>query len=114
MRHLVEVAVEEPGVVLARLPGQRLDPGARRERRARLVERDVPVGADPEDLQVDPADRGDRLLVGRAGRHEVVGQPVGTLHGAGGEVDAGRDLLLDDVAVALGVVGARARRTRRA
>ncbi len=47
--------VEESGVVEAGLPGQRLQPRSRRQRRARLVEPDVTIAADAEQLQVDPA-----------------------------------------------------------
>ena len=57
-RHLVG-GVEEPGVVGPGLRGQGLDPGPRGERGRRLVEADVPVGADPEDLQVDRTGLGD-------------------------------------------------------
>src|SRR5690606_9014025 len=49
-----------------------------------------------------------RLLVGRARGREVVGEPVRALHGVGREVDARGDLLLDDVAVPLGVAGRQA------
>ena len=79
-----------------------------RERRARLVERDVPVGADAEDLQVDAAGVGDARLVRRARRPAGPRQAVRALHRPGREVDAGRELLLDDVAVPLGVVGRQA------
>ena len=65
-RHVVD-RVEEPRVVFARLLGERLHPGQRGEGRARLVEADVAVRADPEELQVDAAGFGDRALVVVAG-----------------------------------------------
>ena len=65
-RHVVD-RVEEARVVFARLLGERLHAGQRGERRTRLVEADVAVGADPEDLQVDAARLGDRALVVLAG-----------------------------------------------
>lgn len=45
--HLRDVVAEETLVGLQRVVGQRLDARARHQRRARLVERDVPVGPDP-------------------------------------------------------------------
>ena len=60
---LADVAVEEAGVVRARSARENFDAGARNERSARLVEADVPVGADSEDLQVHAARRSDRRLI---------------------------------------------------
>src|SRR5699024_7119099 len=67
--------------------------------------RDVPIGADAQDLQVDPARLGDLLLVPRRGGRQVLGGTVGTVDGLLGEVHASRDLRVDDIAVALRVVG---------
>ncbi len=103
-----DVAAEEAGVVDPGLPGQRLDPGSGGQRGPRLVERDVPVGADPEDLQVDAARFADRVLVRRAGGRDVGGQAVGALDGAGSEVDPGHEHLVDDGPIPLGVVGGQA------
>lgn len=47
----------------ARHPHQRLDARARRERRARLVERDVAVGADAAEEELDAAVGLDLALV---------------------------------------------------
>ena len=60
-----------------------------RQRGTGLVERDVPVGADPEDLQIDAARVADRGLVRRACGGDVGGQAIGALDGAGSEVDPG-------------------------
>src|SRR5699024_5622009 len=96
----------EARVVDPRLVGQGLHPRARGQRRPRFVERDVPVGADAQDLQVDPARLGDLLLIPRRGGRQVLGGTVGTVDGCLGEVHAGRDLGVDDVAVALRMVAA--------
>src|SRR5437773_5000584 len=53
-RHILS-ALEEPGVVVNGLLGQRLQPRARAQGAPRLVEGDVAVRADAQDLQVDPA-----------------------------------------------------------
>src|SRR5216110_231596 len=53
-RHILS-ALEEAGVVVDGLLGQRLEPRPRAQGAPRLVERDVAVRADAQDLQVDPA-----------------------------------------------------------
>jgi hypothetical protein len=68
---------EKAGVVGAGLLGQRLEAGARGQRRPRLVEADVPLGTDDQQLQVDTAGGPDGLLVGGAGGRQVVGVHVG-------------------------------------
>ena len=65
----------------------------------------MPIGADAQDLQVDPARLGDLLLVPRRGGRQVLGGTVGTVDGRLGEVHASRDLRVDDVAVAFRMVG---------
>ncbi len=103
--HRVDVVAEEPGVVDPGLPGQRLDPGPRAQRRSGLVECDVPVGADPEDLQVDAPGRADRILVFGAGGRQVGGQAVGPLDRACREVDLGHEHVVDDGPVPLRMIG---------
>ena len=106
-RHVVG-RVEEARVVGAGLLGERLDPGARRERRAGLVEPDVPGAADAEHLQVDAARRGDVALVAlpRAlGRPAVVARHA---HERRVEPERFDDLAGDDGAVALRVPGRQA------
>jgi hypothetical protein len=51
--HRVDVAAEEARVVDARLPGQRLDAGARGQAGPWLGEAHVAVAADAQNLQVD-------------------------------------------------------------
>ena len=108
MRHLADIALEEPRVRQNRVVCEGLDPRARRERGAGLVERDVAVRADAEDLHVHAAGVRDGRLVRRARRRDVLGEAVGAVHVRRVDVDAGRELLLDDVAVALRVVGGQA------
>ena len=62
------------------------------------------VAADPEDLQVDPARLGDLSLIVRRGGRQVIGRSVGSVDGPLGEVDAGGDLGVDDVAIALRMI----------
>ena len=104
VRHGVD-RVEESGVVEAGLRGQRLQPRSRRQRRARLVEPDVPVAADAEQLQVDPAGVADRRLVGGAGAGKVGRPTVRPVHPPRIEVDAAGELPLDHRPVRLRVVG---------
>ena len=106
--HRFEVAAEEAGVVDPRLPGQRLDTGSRGQRGPRLVERDVPVGADPEDLQIDAARCADRVLVRRTCCRDVGGQAIGALDCAGSEVDPGHEHVVDHVPVPLRMIGGQA------
>ena len=65
--YLVDVVVEEAGVVRARLLDEGLDARARGQRGARLVEPDMAVGADAQDLHVDAACGLDRRIIGRTG-----------------------------------------------
>ena len=58
-RHLALVAVEKARVGRDRRGDERLQPRARGERRAGLVERDVPVRAHAAEEQVDAAEGGD-------------------------------------------------------
>ena len=61
---LAEIVLKEAGVIGAGPLRQSLDPRARGERGGRLVETDVSIAADPEQLQVDPAGRADRVVCG--------------------------------------------------
>src|ERR671911_662567 len=95
---------EEAGVVAAGLVGERLDPRARGQRRAGLVETDVAVGAYAEELQVDAAGRGDLPLVGGTRGDQVAGLDVRGLHRGVGEIDAGFELAGDERPVRLRVI----------
>src|SRR3989338_9063712 len=53
LRDLIRVVAKEPGIRDPCVVGQRLDPGAGRKGRSRLVERDVSVGTDTAKKQVD-------------------------------------------------------------
>ena len=97
--------IEEPRIVQAGLPGQRLEPRSRRQRRARLVEPDVTIAADSEQLQVDPAGIADRRLVRGAGGGDVGRLTVGPVHPPRIEVDPCRELSLDHRPVRLRMVG---------
>ena len=102
-RDLVEVAVEEAGVVPPGLLGEHLDARAGGEGGAGLVERDVPVRAHAEQLHVHAAGLAQRLLVGGAGARDVRRPAVRTVHGLRGDVRARDELPLDHGAVGLGV-----------
>ena len=65
-RHRVRISAEELGVAAARLGFERHAMRPRLERRRRLVEPDVTVGADAEHLEVDASGRGDLALVALA------------------------------------------------
>ena len=71
-RDLVHIVVEETCVVDAGPLGQRLDARAGGQRGTGLVEADVPVGADAEDLHVDAAGFGDRLVIRSAGAGDLL------------------------------------------
>lgn len=105
VRHLADVVVEEARVVDPGLLGQRLDPGAGRERGARLVEADVTVGADTQQLQVHPAGCGERLVVRLACGLHVLGGAVGAHEGRLGQAERFDDLAQHHRAVRLGVAG---------
>src|SRR6188472_4572317 len=66
LRDSVDIPVEEASVVPAGLTGQCFDPGTGGERRAGFVERDVPVGADAQNLKINTSRFGDGFLVRRA------------------------------------------------
>ena len=68
----------------------------------------MPVGADPEDLQIDAASLADRGFVRRACGGDVGGQAIGALDRAGSEVDPGRERGVNDVPVPLGMVDGQA------
>jgi hypothetical protein len=86
------------------LLGESLDAGARRKGRTRLVEAHVSVGADTQELQIDPACLGDRGFVRRARRRDVLGETVRPVESTGDEVHPPGHLVLDHVPIALGVL----------
>ena len=94
---------EEPRVVAPRLLGERLHAGQRRERRPRLVETEVAVGADPEDLHVDTARGDDRALVVRAGVLDPVERPVRDVDARRVETERLDHLAGDHRTIALGM-----------
>ncbi|OEI67434.1 hypothetical protein Cus16_2867 [Curtobacterium sp. ER1/6] len=102
-RDVVE-GVEEARVRLTRRRRERLDPGARRERRGRLVEPDVPVRPDPEDLHVHSSGCADGGVVLLRREGQVAGAAV--RHADARRVEAERlhDVALDHGRVGLGVL----------
>src|SRR5450631_35970 len=108
MRNRVDVVCEEARVVGPGLLGEGLDAGARGQRGAWLVEAHVPVGPDAQDLQIDPAGRGDCVFVGCARTQNVDCKPIGTADRARSKVHPLDDLVLDDVEVALGMITRKA------
>ena len=62
-RHVLRIAAEETAVGNAGVGGEGLHAGTAAERRARLVEGDVAVGADASDEEVDAACLLDHLLI---------------------------------------------------
>src|SRR5207249_3503326 len=101
-RHVLP-ALEEPRVVIDGLFGQRLEPRARAQRARRLVEGDVAVGADAQDLQVDPAAFRDTLLVPFAEGGVVTGRPGGNIDVLPRDVHVLEEVLVHEVVVALRV-----------
>ena len=95
------IGVEEAGVVLARLPRQGLDPGARRQRRTGLVEPEVAIGADAEQLDVDAAGIVDRRLVAGGLRGDVLRLAVGAVDPV--QSDLVGELAADDRVIGLRV-----------
>ncbi len=63
-------------VVMASLGGQRLDARAGGERRGLFVEPNVPIGPDPEQLEVDPAHITNLALVLLAGQRDFFCQTI--------------------------------------
>src|SRR6185437_4245198 len=96
--------VEEPRIVVDGLLGQRLEPCARAERARRLVEGDVAVGADAQDLEVDPAALRDALLVPLAEGWVVAGRPRGNIDVVSGNVYVLEEVLVHEIVVALRVI----------
>src|SRR6266536_1007934 len=96
--------LEEPGVVVDRLFGQRLEPRARAERAPRLVERDVAVGADAQDLQIDAAAFRDAPLVPLAEGGIIAGRARRDVDVVRGNVHVLEEVLVHEVVIALGVI----------
>src|SRR5581483_7499540 len=71
-----------------------------RERRRRLVEADVPVLADPENLQIDPARGEDQILEMDTLRFEISGAPVEKMRAALMDIDVPEQMLAHVRAVA--------------
>ena len=85
-------------------PVNDLDPRAAAQRRTRLVKGDVPVAADPQDLQIDAARVLDHLFVALATGLEVRRPAVGHMRLGGDKVQVLEQILLHEVAVALRMV----------
>ena len=105
-RHFL-LAAEEAGVVAHGFGGQRLEPRAAAQRRARLVEGDVAVAADAQHLQVDAAFVGDHPFVLLAIGLEIQSPAVGHVRVARVDVDVIEQVLLHEVAIALRMRAAR-------
>ena len=101
---LVDVAIEEAGVVTAGLLGQDAHMGTRREGAAGLVEADVAIASDAEDLDIDATVGLDGLIVGGSASIEVIAPAVGAVCRTLGHVDEVDEVAVDEVRVALVVV----------
>src|SRR5438552_2164394 len=97
-------ALEEARVVIDGLLGERLESGARAQRARRLIEGDVAVGADAQDLQVDPAAFRDTLLVPFAEGGVVAGRPGGNIDVLPRDVHLPEEVLIHEVVVALWMI----------
>jgi hypothetical protein len=102
LRHGFEGA-EDGAVILERLFGEDLDPGARAEGAGGLVETDVAVAAEAEELDVDAAGVEDALLVAAALGVQV-GRAVGHVRAPLVDVDVLEKILPHEPAVGLVVV----------
>src|SRR5829696_1994369 len=103
-RYRIHVATEESSVVPAGLAGPGLDPRAGDERGARFVECDMPVGADPQNLEVNAAGVRNGPFVHLARSHQVRGQSVGPRHPSRIDIDLVNELVSDDAEVPLRMV----------
>ena len=103
LRHVVDLA-EEPGIVLRSALRERLDARARGQRGSRLVEPDVPIGADADDLQVDPPHRADLFLVSLAEAGDIGRIAVGDVDVLPADVDVAEEILPHERDVGLRVV----------
>src|SRR5207244_3239896 len=99
-RHLIERS-EEAGVVADGLFGQRLQSSAAAQRRAWLIEADVPVAPDAQNLQVDAAGIADHLLVPLAIGFGILRQPVGHVGLLGPLLEPFEEIFFHEVPVAL-------------
>src|ERR1051325_1810294 len=96
--------LEEARVVVDRLLRERFEARARRQRAGGLVESDVPVGADAEDLDVDPAALGDAALVPLAKRGIVAGRAGRDVDVLRLDVDVPEKVLVHEVVIALRMI----------
>src|SRR5438093_1089431 len=106
-RHTLS-ALEEPGVIVDSLFGQRLEPRPGAQGAARLVECDVAIRADAQDLQVDTAAFRDALLVPLAEGGVVAGRARGNVDVVTRDVHVLEEVLVHEVVVALGVIHGQA------
>src|ERR1051325_6929328 len=102
-RHILS-ALEEPGVVVDSLFGQRFEPRPGAQGAPRLVERDVAVRADAQDLQVDTAAFRNALLVPLAEGRVVAGRARGNVDVVTRDVHVPEEVLVHEVVIALGVI----------
>src|SRR5215218_6204232 len=101
LRDGVDITAEESSVVSASLAGQRLDTSSGGQRGAGLVERDMPVRADSQDLEIDTAGVGYGLLVRLTCTDQVRGQSVRSEDMRRIDIDLVDELTSDDVPIAL-------------
>lgn len=102
--NLGEITIKESRVGLDGLVVQALDSGLGGERRPRLVECEVAVGADTAEEQLDAAVALDLLLVALALGDEVRRVGIGDVYVLGGDVDEVEEVLVHECPVALGVI----------
>ena len=104
-RYRLEIAVKEASIVDSRLPRECLDSGSGGKRRPGFIEPDVPVGANPEYLQIDATCLAYRVLVLRTRGRDIGSQAVGALDRSGCKIDPGDEHVIDDRPIPLWMIG---------
>ena len=104
LRDLFEVIVEESAVGEDGVVGQRLDAGSGGEGGAGLVERDVPVGSDAPEEEVDAAVGLDGGFVGHALGFEVGGVAIEDVDVARVDIYVGEEVLVHERVVGFRVL----------
>ena len=103
MRHVRNTIAEKLGVRAARLEPKAYLMGPRVETFARLVEGDVPVGAQTENLQINTPSAAKGLFVTRALFGRFAGRTIERVSGRPSDVDSREQVILQECVEAVGI-----------